>query len=179
MAYVPEAIPGEVGDLVSHLDAAYNLARWLLRNEADAEDVVQEAYLRAVRSLHTLRGSDSRPWLMGIVRNACYDWQRRTYRMPHQEISPEQLGAIHSGGPSPEAILLQKGESEAVREALASLPPHLREVIILREVEEMSYEEIAVVSGIREGTVMSRLSRARRQLERSRTPRRRATAGMA
>jgi RNA polymerase sigma-70 factor (ECF subfamily) len=179
IAYQPEAIPGEVKDLVRHLNAAYNLARWLLRNEADAEDVVQEAYLRAVRSFHTLRGSDSRPWLMGIVRNACYDWQRRTYRMPHQEISPEQLDAIHSSGPSPEAILLQKGESEAVREALASLPPHLREVIILREVEEMSYKEIANVSGIREGTVMSRLSRARRQLARSGTPRRRATAGMA
>lgn len=179
MAYEPEAILGGEAELVRHLDAAYNLARWLLRNEADAEDVVQEAYLRAIRSLHTLRGTESRPWLLGIVRNACYDWQRRTYRLPHQEVSPEQLDAIHSSGPSPEAILLRKGESEAVREALDSLPPHLREVIILREFEEMSYREIAAVAGIREGTVMSRLSRARRQLERSRTPRRRATAEMA
>ena len=178
-AYKPEAIPRGVADLVRHLDAAYNLARWLLRNEADAEDVVQEAYLRAVRSFHTLRGTESRPWLLGIVRNACYDWQRRAYRLPHLEVSAEQLDAIRSAGPSPEAILLQEGESEAVREALDSLPPHLREVIILREVEEMSYKEIAAVSGVREGTVMSRLSRARRQLERLRTPRRRATAEMA
>jgi RNA polymerase sigma factor (sigma-70 family) len=108
MAYEPEAIPGGVADLVRHLDAAYNLARWLLRNEADAEDVVQEAFLRAVRSFHTLRGTESRPWLLGIVRNACYDWQRRTYRLPHQELSPEQLDAICSVGPSPERSFFKK-----------------------------------------------------------------------
>jgi RNA polymerase sigma-70 factor (ECF subfamily) len=175
----PETLPANKADLVPHLNAAYNLARWLLPNEADAEDVVQEAYLRAIRSFHTLRGSDGRPWLLGIVRNLCYDWHRQTCRMPRQDISPEQLDGIRSVNPSPEAMLLEKGDRAELQEALDSLPPHLREVLILREFEELSYKQIAAVSGVREGTVMSRLSRARQRLGAGRPPQARTCADIA
>ena len=155
---------GDVSHLVRHLDAAYNLARWLVRNETDAEDVVQDAYLRAVRSFHTFRGCETRPWFLAIVRNVCYDWLRRGGLVSQQEISPEEMDDIRCGGPTPEAVLLQKGDRDALRAALDRLTPRLKEVIILRELEQMSYKEIAATSGIPEGTVMSRLSRARKQL---------------
>src|SRR4051812_24817359 len=100
--------PPEIGDLVNHLDAAYNLARWLLRNPSDAEDAVQEACVRAVHSYHTFRGSNSRHWMMAIVRNACYDWMRRGRASGHHSLSEDQLEGLRSAAPSPEAALLEK-----------------------------------------------------------------------
>jgi len=154
----------DVSHLVRHLDAAYNLARWLVRNDTDAEDVVQDAYLRAVRSFHTFRGCETRPWFLAIVRNVCYDWLRRGGLISQQEMTPEEMDDIRCGGPTPETVLLQKGDRDALRASLDRLTPRLKEVIILRELEQMSYKEIAATSGIPEGTVMSRLSRARKQL---------------
>jgi RNA polymerase sigma-70 factor (ECF subfamily) len=170
----PAETPGDITHLVRHLDAAYNLARWLVRNQADAEDLVQEAYLRAAGSFHTFRGCESRPWLLAIVRNACYDWLRRGHRSPLREASPEEIAASKADAPSPEAILLQKGDAVAVKDALERLPAHFREVIILREFEQMPYKDIAAISGVSTGTVMSRLSRARKLLVRSLGPHGRA-----
>jgi RNA polymerase sigma-70 factor (ECF subfamily) len=149
-----------------HLDAAYNLARWLMRNQHDAEDVVQEAYLKASRHLAGFRGGDGRAWLLEIVRNTCYD---RLKRRGERDNSTFDEG-IHSVGRStidPEASLLEKEKTELLREALEALSPEYREVLVLRELEELSYVEIASVTKIPIGTVMSRLSRARKQLQRS------------
>jgi len=149
-----------------HLDAAYNLARWLMRNEHDAEDVVQEAYLRAFRHLPGFRGGDGRAWLLAIVRNTCYD---RLHQRGVQDHSAFDEG-IHSTGQSntnPEASLLKHEKAELLREALAELPVEYREVLVLRELEELSYTEIAGITKIPLGTVMSRLSRARRRLQQS------------
>jgi RNA polymerase sigma-70 factor (ECF subfamily) len=157
--------PTGAAHLIQHLDAAYNLARWLVRNESDAEDLVQEAYLRAVHSYHSLRGAESRPWMLAIVRNACYDWLRRGRLSPFLAASQDQIDRLEASSPSPEAILLEKEDAVAVRHALDGLPPHLREVLILREFEHLKYKEIAAIAGIPTGTVMSRLSRARKHLE--------------
>lgn len=153
-----------------HLDSAYNLARWLLRNDHDAQDVVQEAYLRAFRFFDGFRGADARPWLMGIVRNACYSWMgAQGHGSDHLEFDEERdssaadaagLGADNN----PEALLLRKMERARIDAAIAQLPPAFREALILREHEEMSYDDIAQVTGVPTGTVMSRLSRARRLL---------------
>jgi RNA polymerase sigma factor (sigma-70 family) len=149
-----------------HLDAAYNLARWLMRNEHDAEDVVQEAYLKAFRHLAGFRGDDGRAWLLAIVRNTCYD---RLMQSGVRDNSAFDEG-IHSVGqstPNPEASLLEKEKSELLREVLAELPLEYREVLVLRELEELSYTEIAGIAKIPLGTVMSRLSRGRRLLQQS------------
>lgn len=153
-----------------HLNTAYNLARWLLRDEHDAQDVVQEAYLRAFRFFDGFRGGDARPWLMGIVRNTCYSWMRAQGRGPeHVELDEERDSdaadaALSSTDNNPEILLMKKLESSRVDAAIEQLPPVFREAVILRELEEMSYEEIAQIAGIPMGTVMSRLSRARRLL---------------
>jgi RNA polymerase sigma factor (sigma-70 family) len=153
-----------------HLPAAYNLARWLLRNDRNADDVVQEAYLRAFRFFHDLRGADARPWLLGIVRNACYDWMRQQ-RQTDDHLEFDELrdsdAAPSFGSEDPRALLEQHQRRERVNSALAALAPAHREVIVLRELEEMSYEDIARVVGIPVGTVMSRLSRARALLRQS------------
>lgn len=153
-----------------HLPAAYNLARWLLRNDRNADDVVQEAYLRAFRFFHDLRGADARPWLLGIVRNACYDWMRQQ-RQTDDHLEFDELrdsdAAPSFGSEDPLALLEQHQRRERVNSALAALAPAHREVIVLRELEEMSYEDIARVIGIPVGTVMSRLSRARALLRQS------------
>ena len=160
---------GEIQDgmaqLVSHLDAAYNLARWLVRNETDAEDVVQDAYVRAFRYLHTLREGESRPWLLAIVRNACHDRLRRGQAA--SESADEDIDCYETDTPSPEMILLRKRDAEALHDALERLPSELREVLILREWERMSYKDIAEITGLPSGTVMSRLWRARQQLQQS------------
>ena len=160
----PDEACGDVSDLVRHLDAAYNLARWLVRHQADAEDLVQEAYLRAVRSFHTFRGGDSRPWLLAIVRNVCFDRLRRGRLSLFREASAEEIDGFRTNAPSAEAILVQKADRATVRDALDRLPPHLREILILREFEDLPYKDIAAIAGVSKGTVMSRLFRARRQL---------------
>src|ERR1700693_5768184 len=149
-----------------HLDAAFNLARWLMQNEHDAEDVVQEAYLRAFRHMAGVRGGDGRAWLLEIVRNTCYDRLQQRGVRDHSAFDE----GIHSVGQSttnPETSLLQKEKAELVREALDELPLEYREVLVLRELEELSYLEIASITRTPIGTVMSRLSRARKRLQQS------------
>ena len=153
-----------------HLAAAYNLARWLLRDEQNAEDVVQEAYLRAFRFFKDVHGDDVRPWLLGIVRNACFDWLRQHRHLDNQvefdELRDTGAGSIFlaSGTADPFTVLERRGQGKRVNRAIDALAPIFREVIVLRELQEMPYEEIARVTGIPVGTVMSRLSRARAQL---------------
>ena len=147
-----------------HLDAAYNLARWLTRNDHDAEDVVQEAYLRALKFFGTFRGSKGRPWFLTIVRNTCYSWLKRN-RSPEllYEVN-ETLYLRESEMSDPESSLLRSTQNQLIAEAIENLPVEFREVIVLRELEELSYKEIAAVAGIPVGTVMSRLARARKKL---------------
>jgi RNA polymerase sigma-70 factor (ECF subfamily) len=154
---------GEMGLLVTHLDAAYRLARWLLRDETEAEDAVQEAYLRAFRNFQSLRGGDSRAWLLTIVRNGCYDRLKRGAIYSHTAFE-EQTHACDRFL-NQESALLHREKTEQIRRALESLPAHLREVLVLRELEEMSYSQIAAVANIPMGTVMSRLNRARHQIK--------------
>ena len=156
--------PGFEEIVLPHLDAAFNYARWLTRNDAEAEDVVQDACVRAMRFLSSLRDGDARPWLFAIVRNAWYS--RIARRAGPAEPSPFAT-ARHEpadGALDPEARLLQKDAVGRVREALERLPHDFREVLVLREFEEMSYKEIASVVGVPIGTVMSRLARARDRL---------------
>ena len=150
--------------VLPHLDAAYNLARWLIRSPADAEDVVQEACLRALRFFDGYRGGDSRAWLLKIVRNTCYSWVRKNRPT---ELSDEFDETVHSGeavGTDAEAKLVSRANSEQVRKALETLPAGFREVLVLREIEGLSYKEISDVTGAPMGTVMSSLSRARQRL---------------
>jgi RNA polymerase sigma factor (sigma-70 family) len=149
-----------------HLDAAYNLARWLMRNEHDAEDVVQEAYLKAFRHLAAFRGEDGRAWLLAIVRNTCYDRLRQSGARDDSAFD-EGIHSVGQPTPNPESSLLARENAELLREALAELPPEYREVLVLRELEELSYTEIACITRIPIGTVMSRLSRARKRLQES------------
>jgi RNA polymerase sigma factor (sigma-70 family) len=156
-----------VAHLVEHLDSAYNLARWLTRNEAAAEDLVQEAYLRAIRHFAGFRDGDGRAWLLKIVRNTWYTRLRREGTSAQHTDFDEALHSAAAGRetPNPEAKLLQAERTELVRKSLAELPEDYREVIVLRELEQLSYREIAGIAGIPLGTVMSRLSRARQQLQ--------------
>jgi RNA polymerase sigma-70 factor, ECF subfamily len=150
--------------VMPHLDAAYNLARWLTRNEADAQDMVQEAYLRALRFFGGFHGTDARAWLLTIVRNTCYTWLKRNRS---QELSGDFEEAVltkESDEPDPETTHVLKVQSQLINEAIEKLPIEFREVVILRELEELSYKEIAAITGIPIGTVMSRLSRARKRL---------------
>ena len=147
-----------------HLGAAYNLARWLIHNDTDAQDIVQEAYLRAFKFFTGYHGGDSRSWLLTIVRNTCYTWlqQNRVLRSADPiEDKLDELGMDHS---DPEVLLLQSLDSQIVREALQELPVEFREVVVLREMEGFSYKEIANVIDIPIGTVMSRLKRGRNKL---------------
>lgn len=150
--------------VLPHLDAAYNLARWLTNNEKDAEDVVQEAFLRAIRHFGSFKGGDARPWLMAIVRNTFYTWIKHN-RLPAAETTfDDERNPEPQDTDDPETLLLRETDKAAVRSALLRLPTEFREVIILREFEELSYKEIADVVQIPCGTVMSRLARARRRL---------------
>ena len=148
-----------------HLSAAYNLARWLTRNDTDAEDVVQEAYFRAFKSFHSFHGSNGRPWLLAIVCNTCYTWMQQNRAPERLTASDADLDAIADNQLDPERLLLKEADNELVRQAVEELPPEFREVIVLRELEELSYKQIATVAEIPEGTVMSRLARARNRLQ--------------
>ena len=150
--------------VLPHLDAAYNLARWLTHNATDAEDVVQEAYLRAFKFFGGFHGADGRSWLLAIVRNTCYTWLQHN-RSPELTIPfDDELREIESKDLNPEALLLQGADSQMVRQALEELPVEFREVLVLRELEEMSYREIAGITDLPLGTVMSRLARGRKRL---------------
>lgn len=149
-----------------HLDAAYNLARWLLRDEHSARDVVQEAHLRAFKYFESFKGGDARPWLMQIVRNACFTWLRDQRHGPEQvEFDEERDSSVETGSSNnPETLLMHKVQSRQLNAAIEQLPTVFRETLVLRELQEMSYEDIAQIAGIPIGTVMSRLSRARKLL---------------
>jgi RNA polymerase sigma-70 factor (ECF subfamily) len=145
-----------------HLDAAYNLARLLTRNAQDAEDVVQESYLKAFRAFPGFRGGASRPWILTIVRNTSFTWLRDNRSRADQSEYHEGFHA--SAGATPEAELLGNELARAVERCVQDLPSDFREAVILREMEELSYQEIAEITGVPAGTVMSRLSRARTRL---------------
>ena len=150
--------------VLPHLDAAYNLARWLTRNEQDAEDVVHEACLRALRFFPGFRGGNARAWLMKIVRNTCYTWLHANRPLQDATEFDENLFPSDPGALNPEEVMLQNRNRTLVREALEKIPTNFREVLILREFEGMSYKEIAEITGMPAGTVMSSLSRARERL---------------
>ena len=149
--------------VLPHLDAAFNLARWLLRSGNDAEDAAQEAMLRAYRFFHGFRGGDVRAWLLQIVRNTCFTWmEKNRHGKDMSEFDDELHGPI---GPTPESLAIAADNRGRLTQALESLPSRFREVIVLRELEGCSYKEIATITSIPIGTVMSTLSRARRQLQ--------------
>jgi len=152
--------------LLAHLDAAHNLASWLIGNPHDAQDIVQEAYLRAVRSLAAYRGGDLRSWVLTIVRNACFDWLRRDKRSPFDETGDDVPEAATDERTDPIRILERAEDIWRIREAITHLPPGIREALVLREMEGMSYKEIATITAVPIGTVMSRLARGRRDLAR-------------
>ena len=155
--------------VLPHLDAAYNLARWLLRNERAAEDAVQEASMRAFRYIGSLRGDDARPWLLGIVRNTCFTMLERQRNEPDMvEFDDAEfeaaLGAAERSTSDPAALLQRQRTRTTVDAAIRALSPALREVIVLREFEDLEYADIAKIAAVPIGTVMSRLSRAREKL---------------
>ena len=153
--------------VLPHLDSAANLARWLLRNRADSDDVVQEAMLRAYRFFERFRGGDARAWLLQIVRNTCYTWLEKNRP---SEMMTEFNEEVHQRpSASPETLALQADERQQLTLALEALPPRSREVLVLRELEGCSYKEIGEITGIPIGTVMSTLSRARERLQRTLT----------
>jgi RNA polymerase sigma-70 factor (ECF subfamily) len=154
--------------VLPHLDAGYNLARWLARNSHDAQDVVQEACVRALKHIGGLRGTDARGWFLTIVRHAFYDWRKRN--RPPEEVADDAADADSTIDPAavdPELAALRGAESRLLAQAVAQLPLPFREVLILRELEDLSYKEIARIADIPIGTVMSRLARARDMLQRS------------
>jgi RNA polymerase sigma factor (sigma-70 family) len=147
-----------------HLGAAYNLARWLVHNEHDAEDIVQESYLRALKFFSGYYGGDARTWLLTIVRNTCYTWLQKNRLLRLADPIEDKLDELGMDFLDPEVLLLQHLDSQTVRNALQELPVEFREVVVLREMEGLSYKEIANVVDIPIGTVMSRLKRGRERL---------------
>jgi RNA polymerase sigma factor (sigma-70 family) len=160
-------------DIVPHLDAAYNFARFLSRNPDAAQDIVQEAFLRAYRGFDGYQGGDARAWIFAIVRNCYHNWlldHRRKARMeidaPHPDSAEEfSIDDVPSDEDTPEMVLLRRAESSSVRTVLNKLPRSLREMLVLRELEGLSYRQIAEAAALPIGTVMSRLARARTQFE--------------
>jgi RNA polymerase sigma-70 factor (ECF subfamily) len=148
--------------VLPHVDAAFNLARWLLRGRTDSEDVAQEALLRACRFFGGFHGGDARAWLLQIVRNTCYTWLEKNRPL---ELSMEFDEELHlQTCATPETLAIAGDDRKRLTLALERLPPRFREVLVLRELEGCSYKEIAAITSIPIGTVMSSLSRARRQL---------------
>jgi RNA polymerase sigma-70 factor, ECF subfamily len=158
--------------VLPHIDSAFNLARWLSRNDQDAEDIVQEAYLRAFKFFDGFHGENGRPWLLGIVRNTFYTWYQQNQTQRESAEFDEELHSIeaqHSLGTGrvdndPEALLMQQDSRRQIHQALKALSAEFREVLVMRELENLSYKEIAGIVGIPIGTVMSRLARGRKQL---------------
>jgi RNA polymerase sigma-70 factor, ECF subfamily len=151
-----------------HLDAAFNLARWLTRSDHDASDVVQEAYLRAMRHFAGFRGDQGRPWLLKIVRNTCFSWLRENRPAELTAIDDEDHSRIEGAAPEadePPNVAQRHADREQINRAIAALPAAFREVLVLRELEDLSYREIARIADIPLGTVMSRLARARGLLQ--------------
>ncbi len=150
--------------IMPHMNAAHNLARWLTGNDPDAEDVVQEAFLRAFKFFAGFRGGNSRAWLLRIVRNVFYDWLKQNRREEEATPFDEELHGAVEQKSAPDALLLEKADRELLHKAIAELPVEFREILVLRELEGFSYKEIADVAAVPLGTVMSRLARAREHL---------------
>jgi len=161
--------------LLPHMDAAYSLALWLMRDQAQAEEAVQEAYLRAYRFFHSMRGDDARPWLLGIVRNTCYTALERgregaasdafeDERHGEEAVAP---GAVVRFPVNPEFAAIQSADRALVHRCLGGLATEFREAVVLREIHGHSYKEIAAIVGAPIGTVMSRISRGRKLLQRA------------
>src|SRR5438132_404783 len=153
--------------MLPHLDAAHNLARWLLRNEQDAQDVVQEAFLRAFKSFGGFHGSNGRAWLLTIVRNTSYTLLKKNRAIDLTTTFDEEIHASGHGSVSPATILEQSEDADLVRQAMDKLPVEFREILVLRHLENLSYNEIADIAQLALGTVMSRLARARGKLKES------------
>lgn len=160
-------------EVLPYLDAAYNLARWLVRDEHVAEDIVQDSCLRAFQYFEGFRGGDARPWLLGIVRNVCYTWFEQNKRSLELSSIDDEAGLNlpsvdgQDRVQTPETLLTQKVERAQLSAAISGLPIPFREVLVLREIEDLPYEDIARILQIPKGTVMSRLSRARWMLRES------------
>jgi RNA polymerase sigma-70 factor, ECF subfamily len=150
-------------EVLPHLDAAYNLARWLTRNDEDAQDVVQEAVMRALRYFASFRGGNGRPWLLQIVRHTCFAWlkENRPGEIVALEESDDAERVPAPAGDEPHTAAARNDERVQINQALAALPIAFREVLVLRELEDLSYKEIAAIADVPVGTVMSRLARAR------------------
>jgi RNA polymerase sigma-70 factor (ECF subfamily) len=150
--------------VLPHLDAAYNLARWLTHNDHDAQDVVQEAMMRAMRYMESCRGDDAKPWLLRIVRNSCFTWLKEN-RPAERLFLDEDDGALNEiaapDADQPHAVASRNAERRQINDAIASLPAAYRDVLVLREIEDLPYSDIARIADIPLGTVMSRLARAR------------------
>jgi RNA polymerase sigma-70 factor (ECF subfamily) len=158
--------------VLPHLDAAYSLARWLTRNDADAADVVQEAYLRAFRYFDSYREGDAKSWVLKIVRRTCYSWIERNRPAEVVPLEAERefddvAAAAPEAARSTEALLQSRSDLRRLDQLIEALPVPLREAIVLRELHELGYREIAEVTGVPIGTVMSRLHRARSALRRA------------
>ena len=151
--------------MLPHLDAAHNLARWLLRNEQDAQDVVQEAYLRAFKSFSGFHGSNGRAWLLTIVRNTSYTLLKKNRAVDLSTTFDEEIHASDHESASPAAILEHAEDAELIGKAMQELPAEFREIVILRHQQDLSYKEIGEILRIPPGTVMSRLARARAKLK--------------
>jgi RNA polymerase sigma-70 factor (ECF subfamily) len=156
-----------------HLDAAYNLARWLTKDSADAADIVQEAMMRALRFFGGYRGDNGKAWLLAIVRNTAFTWLRANHPAEIAALRPgteegidREIEMVASEADDPEAALIRAGDKRQLDDLIAALPAEFRECLVLREMEELSYKEIATVTGVPIGTVMSRLARARRLMQR-------------
>lgn len=152
--------------VLPHLDAAYNLARWLTRNEQDAEDIAQESYLRAFKFFDGFRGTDARAWLLAIVRNTCYTWLQQNRGRETMASFDEEIHTIENEASNPAKLVLKSDDREMLKQALEELPVEFREVVVLRDLEELSYKQVAEIANIPLGTVMSRLARARERLKR-------------
>src|SRR5262245_13579326 len=152
--------------VVPHLDDAYRLARWLVRNDEDAEDVVQDASLRAFRYFRTFSGGNGRAWFLSIVRNLCFSWHGRG-PAPSTDVFDEEQHSSARLPMDPESLLLQAADVQLIKHTLSNLPHRFREMLVLRELEGLSYQELADVLGVPMGTVMSGLSRARQAFRRA------------
>jgi RNA polymerase sigma-70 factor, ECF subfamily len=150
--------------VMPHLDAAYNLARWLTHNDHDAEDVVQEAMMRALRYMGSCRSDEAKPWLLQIVRNSCFSWLKQNRPSERIYLDEDDDALEQVAGPErdePHAVAVRNTSCLQVNSAIAALPVAYRDVLVLRELEDLSYTDIARIAGIPMGTVMSRLARAR------------------
>jgi RNA polymerase sigma-70 factor (ECF subfamily) len=150
--------------ILPHLDAAYNLARWLTRNEHDAQDMVQEASLRAFKFFDGFRGGDARAWLLTTVRNTCYTWLEQNRRSQSMTPFDEKIHTVDEDESNPSSFALRNADMKMLKQSLEQLPDEFREIIVLRDLEELSYKQIADVTRVPLGTVMSRLARARARL---------------